>query len=127
MAQRAALSPRETRLIEYLHSTQDVFYRYGDWPRYLQEMILLPHKNNRQRYTLFFFLVGNGMEPVLAGQWALIIDVRPVAGRPVMVLGQYDDEAQRQMAQMKREVREEKFFKGQKAMMDMTLGRVVMM
>lgn len=90
-------------------------------------MILLPHKNNRQRYTLFFFLVGNGMEPVLASQWALLIDVRPVAGRPVMVLGQYDDEAQRQMAQMRREVREEKFFKGAKAMMDMTLGRVVNM
>ena len=44
-----------------------------------------------------------------------------------MILGTYDDEAQRQMAQMRREVREEKFFKGQKAMMDMTLGRVVMM
>jgi len=127
MAQRAALSPRETRLIEYLHSTQDVFFRYGNWPAYLQEMILLPHKNNRQRYTLFFFLVGNGLEPLLASQWALLIDVRPVAGRPVMVLGTYDAEAMRQMEQMRREVRNETFFKGQKAMMDMSLGYVVNM
>jgi len=127
MARRGPLTPRETRLIEYLHSTQDVFFRYGDWPRYLQEMILTPHKNNRQRYTLFFFLVGNGLDPILASRWTFIIDVRTAAGRPHMILGQYDDEAQRQMEQMRREVRNETFFKGAKAMMDMTLGRVVMM
>lgn len=127
MAVRGPLTPRETRLIQYLHSTQDVFFPYGTWPGYLRDMILLPHKDNRQRFTLFFFLVANGLNPHVACLWALLIDVRPVAGEPRLILGQYDEEAQRQMRQMKRDVRNEKFFKGTKPMMDMTLGRVINM
>lgn len=127
MAQRAPLTPRETRLIEYLHSTQDVFFRYGDWPGYLQEMILLPHKKDRERFTLFFFLVGNGLDPFIASQWALILDVRPWQGRPRVILGTYDDAAQRHMAQLRKQLREENLFKGEKSMIDMTLGRVVLM
>lgn len=120
--QRGPLTPRETRLIEYLH-TQDVFFRYGDWPKYIQDMVLKPHKNNRERYTLFFFFVGNGLDPYQAARWTLLIDVR----QGTLVLGQYDESARQQMEQMRREVREEKFFKGTKQMMDMTLGRVVNM
>lgn len=67
------------------------------------------------------------MEPNQASQWTLLIDVRQAQWGPKEIMGQYDNEAIRQMKQMKREVEEQKFFKGQKAMMDMAVGHVVMM
>lgn len=128
MAVRGALTPRETRLIEYLH-TQDVFFRFGDWPRYIRDIMLKPHKNNRERYTLFFFFVANGLEPATAAEWTLLIDYRRPAGggAPREIRGGYDLSAQQHMIQMIRQVEQETFFRGNKAMMDMTLGRVVMM
>lgn len=119
---RGPLTPREARIISYLHS-QDIFFKYGSWPEYLRDLALLPHKNNRQRFTLFFFLVGNGLEPELAVLWTLLVDVR--SGK--LIQGVYDDSAKKQMVQLKTQVYTDTLFTGSKAMMDMTLGRVVMM
>lgn len=123
---RGPLTPRETRLIEFLH-TQDVFWKYSEWPAWVREMVLLPHKKNPQRYRLFLFFVGNGLHPETAALWTLLIDVRKTQGGWFLIRGQYDDDAMRHMEQMVREVNEEKFFKKNFPIMDMTLGRVVKM
>lgn len=123
--QRVPLTPREVRIIEYLHNVQDMFFRYGDWPEYLQRMILLPHKDNRQRFTLFFFLVGNGLEPEIAGVWTLLIDVRAgLTGILRPIVGGYDDAAHKQIEQMKQQVANGTLFKGTKDMMDLVAGHV---
>lgn len=124
--QRGPLTPRETRLIEYFHR-QDVFWKYGEWPRWLQDMALLPHKANPQRYRLFLFFVGNGLDPETAAQWTLVIDARPFNGATRLIQGAYDESAQDHIRQMQREVREETFFKKNFPIMDMTLGRVIKM
>jgi len=117
------LTPREVRLIEYFHG-QDFFFRLGSWPPYLQDMILLPHKDNRQRFTLFFFLTGNGLDPDTAATWVKGLDVSKF--NHGLIPGVYDDSAKRHFAQMIEQERAGTLFKGTKKMMDMTLGYVVL-
>jgi len=113
-------------VIEYLHSVQGDFFPLGKWPQYLVDMVLKPHKDNRERFTLFYFLVGNGLNPEDAHLWTLLLDVRPgLRGTPVIITGQYDNKASEQMEQLKRQLAENQLFTGNKKMMDMTLGRVV--
>lgn len=119
--QRGPLTPREARLLDYFH-TQDDFARIGTWPRYLIDMMLLEHKNNRERFTLFFFLTGNGLEPSTAAGWILTTDV---AGSK-RIQGHYDLSATKQMSQLIEQERSGTLFKGNKKMMDMTLGYVVL-
>jgi len=104
---------------------QDLFYKMSEWPRYLVDIALLPHKNNRERFTLFFFLAANGLDPETAALWTLLIDVRPDAqGRPKLIESQgYDAAALRQMEQLKQQHELGTLYKG-KLMMDMSAGRV---
>lgn len=123
--QGAPLTPREVRIIEYLHTVQDMFFRYGDWPEYLQRMMLKPHKNNRERFTMFFFLTGNGLDPEAAGLWTLLLDVRPgLAGILRPIPGAYDEAAHKQIEQMKQQLANGTLFKGTKDMMDLAAGYV---
>ena len=124
--QRGALTPRETRIIEYLHAAQEDFFPLGKWPAYLIDLILKPHKDNRERYTLFYFLTGNGLNPETARLWTLLLDVRKDGqGIDVLVPGGYDVKAHEQMEQMTQQLANGSLFTGNKKMMDMTLGRVV--
>lgn len=118
----APLTPRETRLLEYFHSTQDDFFPIGRWPSYLVRMMLLEHKNNRERFTLFFFLTGNGLAPTVAAGWILTTDVVWPDKR---IQGRYDPSALKQMSQLIEQERAGTLFKGDKKIMDMTLGYVI--
>lgn len=125
MAQRGALTPRETRIIEYLHSVQDEFFRYGTWPEYLRDLMLKPHRTNRERFTVFFFLTGNGLHPDTAGRWTLLIDARPnVYGTLQPIVGHYDESAHKQIEQLKQQLATGTLFNGSKPMMDLVAGRV---
>jgi len=125
MAQRGALTPREVRIIEYLHSVQDVFFRYGSWPQYLRDLLLKPHRTNRERFTVFFFLTGNGLDPETAGRWTLLIDARPkIYGVLTPRVGQYDESAHKQIEQLKQQIATGTLFKGDKPIMDLVAGRV---
>lgn len=120
-APASPLTPRETRLLEYFH-LQDSFFPIGKWPSYLIRMMLLEHKNNRERFTLFFFLTGNGLEPTTAAGWILTTDV---AWPDKRIQGRYDPSALKQMSQLIEQERSGTLFKGDKKIMDMTLGYVV--
>jgi hypothetical protein len=100
----------------------DWFYPIRKWPSWLQSLMLKEHRNNRERFTLFFFLTGNGLSPDIAGEWTLLKDV----GKDmVLKIGDYDNKARAQVIQMKEQLRKGTFFKGDKKMMDMHIGRVV--
>jgi len=116
-------SPREARLWNYF-AKGDEFFTIREWPAYLQEMMLLDHKNNRERFSLFFFLTGNGLNPTLAADW---IQSRDVRGGQHLVTGVYDPQAIRHFAQLIEQSRTGTLFKGDKKMMDMTMGHVVTM
>lgn len=125
--QGVPLTPREVRILDYLHSVQDVFPRVTEWPEWAIRSIVKPHRNNRERYNLFFFLTGNGLNPEIAADWTLLIDCRPDRfgyPRPVKSLG-YDASAQQQMEQMKQQIAQGTFFQGRKRMLDLVLGYVV--
>lgn len=112
---------REARVAHYLNRGED-FYPLRRWPLYLQVIALSEHRTNRERFTLFSFLTGNGLSPTVAQEWILMTDVSPTRG--ITSYG-YDDQAHRQASQMVRQVMEGTFFKGDKRMMDMSLGRTV--
>ncbi len=119
MQRAKPIDARQARLINYLH-TQDFFFKLGEWPGYLRDMILQHHKSNRERFTLFFFLTGNGLDPSTAVSWTLIADYR---GKEI--LGSYDIPARSQMMQLQKQLKDGNLFKGEKKMMDMNLGYVV--
>lgn len=121
-APAAPLTPREARLLDYFHRVQDDFFPIGKWPAYLLRMMLLEHKNNRERFTLFFFLTGNGLAPTIATGWILTLDIEWPDKR---IQGNYDPSAIKQMQQLIEQERSGTLFKGDKKIMDMTLGYVV--
>lgn len=123
---RVALSPREARLWNYL-AKGDEFFSIREWPTYLQELMLLEHKNNRERFTLFFFLTGNGLNPTTASDWIQSSDARAQRGHLTLVAGVYDPSALRQLAQLIEQARNGSLFTGQKKIMDMAKGHVVLM
>lgn len=127
MKRVAPLSPREARLWNYL-ARGDEFFSIREWPAFLQEMALLEHKNNRERFTLFFFLTGNGLNPTQAADWIQLADVRMKPnGTPGFISGVYDPQALRQLAQLIDQCRSGTLFKGDKKIMDMAKGHVVSM
>jgi hypothetical protein len=112
---------RQARVWNHLNAG-DWFYRIRQWPGWLQELMLKEHRDGRERFTLFFFLTGNGCPPDIAGQWTLLNDFR--GGKEVYAQG-YDQSARAQVIQMKRDLQNGKLFKGDKKIMDMHLGRVI--
>lgn len=123
---RVALSPREARLWNYF-AKGDEFYSIREWPKYLAEMMLLEHKNNRERFTLFFFLTGNGLNPTTAADWIQLADVQLMMRGLIPVSSVYDPAAIRQFAQLIEQSRTGTLFKGDKKIMDMAKGHVVNM
>lgn len=121
MQEGVVTNQREARVWNYLNRG-DWFWPIREWPVFLQKMQLKEHRNNRERYTLFFFLTGNGMSPDIAGQWTIL---RDIGQGGVEKEGNYDKSARAQIIQMKEQIRKGSFFKGDKKIMDMTLGRVV--
>lgn len=62
----------------------DLLHPFRTWPRYLQDMMRIRHKNRQQRFKLFVFFWVNGVEP-------------SVAKFLVMNRGQYDRQAWQSM------------------------------
>jgi len=81
-----------------------------------QRTLLLKHKNSGQRYSLFKFFVGNGVDPTLAVQFIIISDY--VNGKPVS--GNYEPDALRELERMRvRALRNDPQFFGPMAYYDM--------
>lgn len=118
--ERVVVSARTARLWNYLNRGED-FFPIRLWPTYLAEMMMLEHKKNRDRFTLFFFLTGNGFEPTMARDWVLASDFKD--GR--VILGTYDPSAYKHMSQLIEQARSGTLFNGDKKIMDMNLGRVI--
>lgn len=50
----------------------EYFYPLNMWPQWAQTLYMLKHKNRTQRFSLWVFLVGNGLESDLARGWVLL-------------------------------------------------------
>lgn len=68
------LDQRQARLSNYYNSSQDIFWPLRDWPGYLQKIALSRHKNRRDRFRFFQFLVFNGLDPSWAATWTQLYD-----------------------------------------------------
>jgi len=112
---------RETRVWNYLNKHLD-WYRVSTWPRWIIGLALKEHKNNRDRYSLFFFWTVNGMDPEQAAMHLLMTDVQ--GGRYTQTYG-YDASAQRQVMQLVLQCRDGTLFVPGKRYWDMSKGEVV--
>jgi len=113
------INPRMARVWNYLNTGED-FYPIRDWPAYLRASIMSSHRMNRQRFNLFFFLVANGLEPEVAGQWTLLYDVKD--GVPLSM--GYDYEAKRQVQQMIKQHNDGSLYRERKHIYSMASGKV---
>lgn len=114
---------REARLWN-IFNTQDLFWPIKDWPPWVIKIALLEHKNNRERFQLFFFFNSNGLSPELAASWILAFDYR----QGMIIEGVYDKTAKHQVQiQLPTQAENGMLYKGQKAAIDMTTGHVVYM
>jgi len=68
------LDRRQARLSNYYNSVQDVFWPLRDWPVYLQKIALQAHKQRRERFRFFQFLVFNGLSPGWAATFVQLHD-----------------------------------------------------
>jgi len=91
---------RRARVWNY-YNKQDEFWPMREWPKWVQELGLLPHKNLRERFTFFRFLAVNGLRPEMCGAWTLTNDVKQ--GQNLVQNG-YDDAAWRHVAQMQQQL-----------------------
>jgi len=114
------LKPAQARVWNFI-ARGDIFFSAREWPQWLQDLAVSEHKNNRDRYTFFYFLVANGMDPATAGEWTLMNDV--VRGAPLST--GYNDHAHRQVIQMKKQLHEGTLFTGTKKMIDLATGKVL--
>lgn len=114
-------NPREARVWNYLNKDMLPFWQIRDWPEWLQRLAMEKHKDNRQRYNFFFFLVANGLDPSLASEWTLMTDV--VNGNPIST--GYDNVAHHQVhVQMPVQHQTGQLYRGTKMMMNMVTGSV---
>lgn len=118
---------RQTRLIEFFNNVQDDFYKFSKWPKLYQKMILQPHKNNVDRFTLFVFLTSNGLPPDLAWFWVLCGDYY---GGALHMHPSYGRKHNNHMAQMVRQYEaqakgEGRFWNPGKKMYNFIEGRVI--
>jgi len=119
-------SDREHRIWKYLNDKQDSFWPIESWPQWAQASILKVHRKRGDNYTLFCFLVGNGLAPRTAGEWVWNNDV--VNGKWCAPLHGYDDsDSKRDKDGLINRALEKKLFPIGKAIMDMTLNKVVNM
>lgn len=93
------------------------FWPIAQWPEYLQEMALKRHKENHERYKLFQFFHGNGLDAVLAIAYLKMMDVRD-DGR--LIFEPYDATASKQFLQLIQQAKDGSLWKYN--FFDMTLG-----
>lgn len=114
-------NPREARVWNHLNSAMLPFWQIRYWPEWIQTLALTLHKDNRQRYNYFFFLVANGLDPSLASEWTLMTDY--VNG--TILSNGYDNVAHHQVfVQMPVQHQTGQLYQGTKQMMNMVTGRV---
>jgi len=118
----APRTPREARVWNYLNQTEE-WWPIHTWPAYIQTLCLERHKRNRERFTMMFFFLANGLEPAVAASWTLMTDV--IRGVPIS--HGYDDAAIRQVHQIQTQHATGSLYRDSKLMYDMVLGRVVPM
>jgi len=95
---RAANNRRQAHMRRFLNDAE-WFYPLREWPDYLQGIGTSLHRDNRERFTFFFFLTANGLAPDVAAEWVLMDDV--INGNPVT--WGYDEAAHKQVKQMVRD------------------------
>jgi len=64
---------REARVWNYF-TRQDEFWGIREWPEWAQQIALLEHKRYRDRYRFFLFLTFNGLNPLTARMWVVMMD-----------------------------------------------------
>jgi len=115
-------TPREARVWNYLNGDTP-FWEIRVWPQYLQALALKEHKVNRERFTLYFFLTANGLDPKLARDWVLMTDyVRrtDTANREMKIISQgYDRAAGLHIEQLYIQAGTGTLFQGRKRMYNM--------
>lgn len=67
------------------------------WPEFWRRQFLDVHKKNRERFTTWRFLVGNGVAPDEASRWVLATDAIPIHGKWATISRGYDFNANRQV------------------------------
>jgi len=119
---------RQARLRNHFNGQawRDLFWPLREWPNWAQELALKEHKGNRDRFSLFYFFVANGMDPWQARHAVLAFDARPTAFGIELIDGDYDVHARRQIMQMIKQAEDGSLFKTNKRYFDMTLGRTIM-
>jgi hypothetical protein len=108
--------------------TANVFWRVELWPDWARENALSPHLRRGDRYSLFWWLTANGLEPTIAREWVLATDARfePRTRRWRLLTGGYDNNALRQMAELVREAESGRLHLSRpRRYFDMTAGRVL--
>ncbi len=112
---------REARLQGYFKKRD--WFSYFGWPAWAREAILLEHKPRSQRFNLFYFFVGNGLEPSLAVDWIRSKD----AHGDYTEWEIYDKSALDDLKGMVKRVKDGTFFSGEKHVFDLFENKVVLM
>lgn len=78
--------------------TSDSFFPIADWPRWAQQTFMKDHKNYQERFALFLFFYGNGLEGKKCIQW-------------ILYLGKYDVSAIRHLHNLLKDAENDKLDK----------------
>jgi len=109
---------REARVWNFFNR-QDDFWPIREWPLWAQRVALMEHKKHDDRFSLFRFLVFNGLEPQLSLHWVKCKDYR---GR--IIEEHYDRSAESSFAHMlRRALNGELLQQPRPRIYDMILGR----
>lgn len=122
----------KSQWVYYLDQMQDDFWPLRQWPEWAIRGIQgRPGRGpgNDMRYQLFYFLVGNGLQPEQAGEWICVAGRRN--GRLIIDTA-HNGKAGQHAQQMIKAVQKpaphaRPFFRGDKKVFDMVKGRVVNM
>lgn len=120
-------SKREARLWNFFNRQDWVFWPIWKWPSWIQRIAVKEYKKNRDRFSMFFFLVANGLEPNRAVFWVTAKDVKgPYDNeqKGFVITGDYTAKATRQFYQMRRQLKDGSLFKGNKLYFNLTNRRM---
>lgn len=76
LVDKSRWQPHQLRLWSHLRLKQDVFWPSSEWPAWVQELIVLPHKSDSQVFNLAVFFLVNGLDEATTFTWVLARDVR---------------------------------------------------
>lgn len=111
---------RAVRLWNWWNRGQDMFCPMRTWPVYLQEIMLKKHKDCKDRYVLFTFLVGNGVVPSEASECIRVKDVK----YQEILFDDYDQNAMKDFAELEKKSKNVDFWK-KVQYFDMILNRPI--